>query len=203
MKWNEQKEKKKKKTVSNSLWWLSPIDWRRRILLVYFIYLAREQYISFFFRFSPSLCFSLCGAKGETISDFNMSFCVHTETDLYIYTRGTTILLLLRYFVRNNNIISSGTNDSDLASTFDSCVWCILSVFRQTMSTTTRRSRQLPVKTANNKWLITLTRLWPRPRRNQRIRNFRYFLLFAQFPTRDDEMTETKQSWWHYELSLK
>lgn len=151
LKWNELSQKKK--TVSNSLWWLSPIDWRRRILLVYFIYLAREH----FKFFAPLLlCASLCGTKSETISDFNMSFCVHTET-IYIFIRGTSILLLLRYFVRNNNNQQRQQWRQWLSidnSTFDSCVWCILSVFRQAMWTTTWRSRQLRVTHRNENKII-------------------------------------------------
>lgn len=78
----------KEKKTSNGLWWLSPIDWRRRKLLVYFIYLARW---TFFSLFSSFLSFSTFRLSRQRQNDFWLQHVIlgthYTLTEtIYIYT---------------------------------------------------------------------------------------------------------------------
>lgn len=169
MKWNEQK----KHSIEWPLVRLSPIDWRRRILLVYFIYLACEHF--FLLCFSPSLWFVVACQRRDDFRFQHVILCAYRD-DSYVYTWYECCCCATSSVII---IIISSRGDGDLASTFDSCVWCILSACRQSIATAASGNRRKKLQknfTANNKWLIiTLTRLWPRRRRNQRIRNIRFF----------------------------
>lgn len=179
------REKKKDRHRMAFDGWVQLTDGDENCLFILFISRAREHFFFiFFFWSSLRIRFAVAKAKRLQISTCHL-VCAHTRIHIetiYFYTfRGCCCCCCWRLWLLRHSssiimmiIISSG----GLTSTFD-FVWRILSLFRQAATTTTamttQRSWQLPTKkkknfTANNKWLlITLTRLWPRRRCNQRI----------------------------------